>query len=285
MNTLDLGEFAAPVLLYGGAYSNLQATEALLAEADRLDIPPSHRVNTGDIVAYCADAAATTDLVMQAGGHVVLGNCEESFGAETDGCGCGFEEGSACDLASRDWLAHANAELTPDHRAFMAACPARIAFRMAGRSFEVIHGGYSAINRFIFPTDETAIAEELALTGADAVIAGHSGVPFATETGGRWWINAGVAGMPFNDGDPETGFMLLTPDENGATLTFHRLAYDHAGAAAAMDRAGLPPGYRDALLSGLWPNMDVMPDAMRQRRGQPLAVPPLRIPAAVSRAA
>lgn len=282
---LDLGDRTAPVLVYGGTYSNLQATEALLTEADRLGIPPDHRINTGDIVAYCADAAAVSDLVMARGGHVVLGNCEESFGAEDDGCGCGFEEGSACDLASRDWVAHANEQLTPAHRAFMASCPGRIRFRMAGRTFDVTHGGFSLINRFIFETDTDAIAEELALTDADVVIGGHSGVPFVAKSGVRHWLNAGVIGMPFNDGDPRTGFMVLTPEDSGVTVRFHRMSYAHSKAAAAMDAVRMPPGYRDALLTGLWPNMDVMPEAMQARRGQEITITDLKLHAALPRAA
>lgn len=281
----DLGDLTAPVLVYGGAYSNLQATEALLSEADRLGIPPDHRINTGDIVAYCADAARVSDLVIARGGHTVLGNCEESFGAEDDGCGCGFEEGSACDLASRDWVAHANSQLTPEHRAFMAACPPRIRFRMAGRTFDVTHGGFSLINRFIFETDADAIAEELTLTDADIVIGGHSGVPFIAQSGKRHWLNAGVIGMPFNDGDVRTGFMVLTPEDDGVTIQFHRLAFDSQGAAAAMDAARMPPGYREALLSGFWPNMDVMPEPMKARRGQPVTIPDLKLPAFLPKAA
>ncbi|WP_416899703.1 MAG: metallophosphoesterase family protein [Minwuia sp.] len=282
---LDLGAVDEPVLVYGGTYSNLQATQALLDAADRLGIPPVRRIHTGDIVAYCADAAAVSDLVMAQGGHVVLGNCEESFGAEAEGCGCGFEEGSACDLASRDWVAHANAGLTPAHRAFMAACPAEIRFRMAGRSFTAIHGGFSAVNRFVFETDTEAVAAELARTEADVVLAGHSGVPFAHAAGGRWWINAGVVGMPFNDGRTDTAFVVLSPSEKGVEVRFHRLDYDHAAAAAAMSAAGLPDGYRLALGSGFWPNMDVMPSAMQARRGAALALETFTIPAGMRHAA
>ncbi|WP_417518464.1 metallophosphoesterase family protein [Minwuia sp.] len=284
-DVLDLGAITAPLLVYGGTYSNLQATEALLERADTLGIPVSHRIHTGDIVAYCADAAATTDLVMARGGHVLRGNCEESFGAGDGGCGCGFEEGSACDLASRDWVAHANAELTTAHRAFMAACPGTIRFTMAGHRLAVTHGGFSAINRFIFATDAAAIAEELALSDADCVLAGHSGIPFARQNGDRHWINAGVIGMPFNDGRTETGFTVLMPTGEGIQVRFERLDYDHAGAAKAMTDRRMPPGYRDALLRGFWPNMDVMPAPMRARRGDALPLEPFTIPAGLRTAA
>ena len=49
---LDLGTLRGDVLLFGGPYGNLQATEALLAAASRLAIPAGNLVCTGDLVAY-----------------------------------------------------------------------------------------------------------------------------------------------------------------------------------------------------------------------------------------
>lgn len=282
---LDLGAIDAPVLVYGGPYSNLQATQALFDRADALGIAPEHRINTGDIVAYCAAPEATTRAVTARGGPVVRGNCEESFGAGAEDCGCGFEEGSACDLLARGWFAHAMAELSPDSRAVMAACPAEIRFSMAGLRLSAVHGGFSAINRFIFPTDQAAIADECTRTGADIVLAGHSGVPLAQQVKQQWWLNAGVIGMPANDGDPRTWFMVLTPDATGLEVVFHRLGYDHAAAAAEMRRLGLAEGYARALETGLWPSMDVMPDADRNRCGQPIPLSRLHIERATARAA
>ena len=54
---LDLGNLDAPVLLFGGPYSNLRATQAMRAEADRLGIPADHVICTGDVVAYAAAPA------------------------------------------------------------------------------------------------------------------------------------------------------------------------------------------------------------------------------------
>jgi hypothetical protein len=107
-----------PVICFGGPYSNLQATDALLGEARRLGLSPSRIVCTGDVVAYCADAAATVDLVMASGIAAIAGNCEESLAAESADCGCGFDEGTDCDLLARIWYAHAAREMTPRHRAW-----------------------------------------------------------------------------------------------------------------------------------------------------------------------
>src|SRR5437763_580683 len=59
-----------PVLVFGGPYSNLDATQALLDQAARMRIPAEGIICTGDLVAYGADAAATVSLIRRAGCHV-----------------------------------------------------------------------------------------------------------------------------------------------------------------------------------------------------------------------
>ena len=50
--SLDIGEFDAPILVFGGPYSNLEATEALMAAPECRNIPADHMLCTGDVVAY-----------------------------------------------------------------------------------------------------------------------------------------------------------------------------------------------------------------------------------------
>lgn len=266
---LDCGD--EPLLVFGGPYSNLQATEAVLEEAARLGA--RHLLCTGDVVAYCADAAATLDLVMGAGVPTVMGNCEESLAAGAEDCGCGFEEGTACDLLSRGWFAHASREVEPRHRAWMAALPKQIDVRIGGRHLAAIHGGARQVNRFLFASaPDDALEEEVAATGAEGVIAGHCGIPFLRALpGGALWLNAGAVGMPADDGTPRVWFALLTPEEDGLRAELRALSYDHARAAAATRAAGMAEGYAAALSTGVWPSCDVLPEAERARRGTPLA--------------
>jgi predicted phosphodiesterase len=261
-----------PLLVFGGPYSNLQATQAILAEAARRGIPPQRVICTGDVVAYGADAAACCDLIMASGIWVIAGNCEENLAAGALDCGCGFEEGTACDLLSRAWYAHANREVTAAHRAWMAGLPYRLMIRLPdGRRLAVLHGGARDISRFIFASAEHKdLADEIAATGCDGVIAGHCGIPFVRQVGPGVWINAGAVGMPADDGTPRIWYALLTPDKAGLSVETLPLQYDHAAAAAAMRKAGLPEGYAAALGSGLWPSCDVLPPAERARRGQKL---------------
>ncbi|MBL6458314.1 metallophosphoesterase family protein [Belnapia sp. T6] len=276
---MDPGE--APLLCFGGPYSNRQALDALLAEAARRGIPPARMLCTGDVVAYCADPAATLDRMIAAGIPTVMGNCEESLAAGGEDCGCGFEEGTACDLLSRGWFAHASRQVTPAQRAWMGALPRRIELRIGGRRLMAIHGGAASINRFLFASAPDAVlAEEIAATGAEGVIAGHSGIPFTRLVGGRLcqdalWHNAGAIGMPAHDGTPRVWFSLLTPEAGGLRIEHHALDYDHAAAARAMRAAGLAEGYAAALEGGIWPSEDVLPPEERAGRGQPLDLRPV----------
>ena len=281
---LDLGPLDGPVIVFGGPLGNLQATEALLAAADVLAVPPARMICTGDAVAYCGDPAATLAILRAAGVAVVMGNVEESLAAESDDCGCGFAEGTACDALSGRWYAHCRAEIYAEARRWMAALPRAIRFTLGGRRLLAVHGAPSRINRYVFPsTPEAEIVAEIALaaerTGAEGVVAGHSGIPFVRVLGDRLWLNAGAVGMPANDGTARNWFALLHPEARGIAVELRAFEYDHGAAAAAMRRHGLPAGYAEALESGLWPSLDVLPPAERATTGKARAPERLLWPA------
>ena len=266
-----------PVLVFGGCYSNLQATEALLDAAQRLRVPPQRMICTGDVIAYGADPRATLALIRAAGILTVLGNCEESLGAEAADCGCGFVPGSACDRLSAAWFAHATREVGPADRRWMAALPRRVDLVLAGRRLAVVHGAPSRINRFVFDsTPDAELREELALAGTEGVIGGHCGLPFTRRIGARLWHNSGAIGLPANDGTPRGWFSLLTPRGAAIELRHRPLDHDHHGAARAMRAASLPEGYARALESGIWPSFDVLPPAEQAATGAALAPAPCR---------
>lgn len=267
--------FDEPFLVFGGPYSNRQALAALIGEAGRLGIPADRCLCTGDVVAYCADPVDTVALIRDWGCAVVMGNCEESLGTGAGDCGCGFEEGSACDVLAAQWFAYSSRKLDAGARAWMAGLPRRIDFEWAGRRGTAIHGGWSggpaAINRFIFASaPDDVFAAEFDALGAEVVLAGHCGLPFARRLGDRLWLNAGVIGMPANDGSPATCYLLLLPD---GTYRFETLRYDHAAAARAMRDAGLAEGYASGLETGLWPSLDILPEAERRATGKAIRAP------------
>ena len=263
----DLGTLAGELVVFGGPCSNLQATGALIDAAARRGIPADRCICTGDTVAYCADPAATVAALRTFGCAVVAGNCERQLAEGAADCGCGFDAGSVCDRLSAGWYGHAARELGREDRAWMAGLPDIVTFRHGTRRCAAIHGGVTAINRFLWPSSPAdAFAEEVAALCAaagavDTVFAGHCGLAFARRVAGVTWVNAGAIGLPPHDGRPLARFAVV-PESGG--VVFHRLAYDHEAAARAMQRAGLTQGYQDTLRTGIWPSEDILPPEMRR---------------------
>ena len=269
---VHIGSFDEPIMVFGGPYGNLEATAALLAAAQRARIPPTRMLCTGDLVAYCADPQATVDVIRGAGITVIMGNCDESLGQGAADCDCGFAKGSTCDILAVQWFAYASRVLDADAKAWMRTLPRQVALTLAGRRLVAVHGNANQINRFVFAS--TASAETLeacAHLDADGILGGHAGLPFTEITQDCLWHNAGVIGVPANDATPRVWYSILRPIDGGIAIEHCALEYDHQAAAAKMVARGLPPPYAEALVSGMWPADDILPDTERHRGGQPLA--------------
>lgn len=65
--------------------------------------------------------------------------------------------------------------------------------------------------------------------------------------------------MPASDGSLDGWYLLLSPVNGGIRAGWHRLRYDWRRAQLVMRQSGLADGYADALGTGLWPGMNVLP--------------------------
>lgn len=266
MRIKDLGELTGNLLLFGGVYSNLHALDALIAHAEEAGIPPKNAICTGDIVAYCADAAGSVARIRNWGCPVLKGNCEAQLAEDAPDCGCGYEEGSQCSLLSRGWYAHARKTVSPEAKVWMGQLPDRIVFRHNGLRYAVVHGGASDISKFLWPTTSKEVlrSEISVLEGeicvVDRVVSGHSGVSFQAEVDGVTWINAGAIGLPDNSGRSQTSYVIVS----GKSIENKLLSYNTKAQVEAMRRAGLTQGYHETLSSGHWPSEDTLPPEMRR---------------------
>ncbi|MCD6580334.1 MAG: hypothetical protein J7K90_00910 [Desulfuromusa sp.] len=154
--------------------------------------------------------------------------------------------------------------------------PKSLCFEFAGHHVTVVHGGVNQINRFIFPSTPKAVKrEELDLAGSDILIGGHSGIPSGELIDGRVWLNAGVIGLPANDGTRDGWYLLINSGEERIHFSWQRLSYAAELTQRNMHAAGLKAGYAETLLTGLWPSMDVLLATERAQRGEPIAMRPL----------
>eukprot|EP00933_Yihiella_yeosuensis_P052489 TRINITY_DN50579_c0_g1_i1.p1 TRINITY_DN50579_c0_g1~~TRINITY_DN50579_c0_g1_i1.p1 ORF type:complete len:254 (-),score=30.75 TRINITY_DN50579_c0_g1_i1:46-759(-) len=163
-----------------------------------------------------------------------------------------------------------------DLQTWMDKLPRQIQFSVDGRRLAVVHGSPLDIADFVWPSacDEDLDARiDLLPSGVDGVVCGHSGLPFArlvppmdedeiSDMKCRLWLNAGVIGMPANDGTQRGWYAVISVSDvsHGLDIQIRPFDFDAKGAAdAILARPNLVRGYADALLSGVWPSHDILP--------------------------
>ncbi|MCA8870138.1 MAG: metallophosphoesterase family protein [Rhodobacteraceae bacterium] len=249
----DLGALDGSILLFGGPYSNLEATKAVLQAATDNAIPVERIILTGDIIGYCGNPAETLELIRKSGVAAVAGAVESQLGD----AGATMEE---------PWYRHAEASLAKSDRDWLAGLPQRLLFRHQGKRYVVFHGTAGHPESYLWRISNeddfwrhiSLLQEEVGVI--DAVIAGQTGIAFERWIDGVHWINPGAIGMPANDGQQETVHAILQDGE----VRFEPLGYDVAAAVAAMQAAGLTQGHEIALKTGYWPNDDMLPKSLRR---------------------
>ncbi|MET4107588.1 metallophosphoesterase family protein [Hymenobacter sp. UYP22] len=269
----DLGPRNGRLLVFGGPYSNLQALETLRDIADQLQIPAGNIICTGDIVGYCAQPEAAVQFVKAWGVHAIQGNVEQNIIRGEDDCGCNFAEGSRCDVLSRAWFPYAVRSLAASSVAWLGTLPLHLTFRYAGQTVAVLHGAATGIADFVFTSTPWPVKEaSFAATGATVILAGHAGLPFVDERAGDYWLNAGVIGMPANDGTPRVWYLLLDDTDGLFSYSFHAFTYDNGKAHQLMRANGLPDSYAQTLLTGIWDNCEILPEAEKALQGRAITL-------------
>ncbi len=256
----NLGTLAGKVLLFGGVYSNLQALEAVIAFAKAEKIPPSNCICTGDIVGYCAQPEETVQKFKEWGAHTIAGNVEQQLSSGAINCGCDFRSGSRCDGFSQMWYPYAQNSLSDDSMNYIESIPDHIVFEYAGREVGVVHGSTRNISEYIFKSSPwTMKASSFSDLDCDVIVAGHCGLPFNHLHLGQLWLNPGVIGMPANDAQQDTWFMVLD-DHNGLDFQHKNLSYDFKSASSKMQNQPLPQEYARTLITGIWDNTEILPE-------------------------
>ena len=250
--------------IFGGAYGNLQATQAILEKAAELGFQSSEIIFTGDMIAYCANPVETVNLIKNSVDHIIMGNCEEAIASGSNDCGCGFEDGSQCSVLSNQWYNFCLSKMDAKTAQWMGTLPKSIHIEIGNHSFLATHATPHSINQFIFPS---TLSDTLDRENYDGYIVGHSGIPFIGKIDCKPWINSGAAGMPANDGTKRVWYATMTCDDDKISIETNGIEYDHEATKLAMRQASLTNGYMDCLSTGIWPSHDVLPAHEKQVTG------------------
>lgn len=249
------------MLIFGGVYSNVQALDKMIRIANKKGIPAQNVICTGDVVAYCADPELSVQRIKDWGIRCIAGNVELQLREGEEDCGCDFNDGSRCDLFSRQWYPFAQSELSKEAIDWMDQLPDHLSFRYAGLRGIVVHGSATYVSDYIFASTPWSEKEkQFELTGADFILGGHCGLPFSQARDNKFWLNPGVIGMPANDATSRVWYMVLD-DSNGFNYEHKNFEYDHRTAAARMRSKKLTEAYALTLETGLWDNCEILPAA------------------------
>jgi predicted phosphodiesterase len=273
----------ASFLFFGGPYSNFQALTALRSIAEELGLPPSSIICTGDTVAYCAQPNETVEAIREWGIQVVAGNVELQLANGAADCGCNFIKDSVCDRLSEQWFAFANSQITDEQRVWMRSLPATRMLQIGGRKIGVVHGSQANISEFLFRSSAwEKKSPNFANLECDIIVGGHCGIPFIEQNQDKLWVNAGVIGMPANDGTRRGWYLLVHEYQDNLRFSLHSFDYNYEQAARLMDEHGLPCEYASTLRTGLWCSLDNLPEEERAFQGIQLSFSPVLFPKPLS---
>ena len=249
------------IALLSDLHANLPALDACLEHARAQGAEQFALL--GDLVGYGADPGPVLDRVMQLvadGALCVRGNHDDAAVApppQVENLGD----------QSAQWT---HPHLSAEQRAFLAGLP--LTARM-GPDALLVHASADGPERWHYVADGGAAERSMAAaTQIDPAIryvfSGHvheqalyfltptaklmrfapePGVPVPVPPHRQWLAIAGSCGQP-RDGDTRAMYALFDPD--AATITFQRVAYNHAAAAAAVRASGLPTFFADRLERG-----------------------------------
>jgi len=245
--------------LLSDIHANLQALEACLAHAraqgaDRLAF-------LGDLVGYGAHPGPVMQRIMAlaAQGALVLKGNHDEMAAQPPAENKSMGESTA--LWTHDQLDEAQLAflgglpLTVQHERVLlvhasADAPAQWRYVYDTPMAELSLRAASAVEGVRYVFGGHVHRQSLYYRGADGRLlsfAPTDGVAVPVSSHRHWLATIGSVGQP-RDGNPKAMYALF--DSARAQLTFHRVAYDHQAAAAAIRRAGLPDFFADRLELG-----------------------------------
>lgn len=250
-----LGVEAMRIAFLADIHANRQAFSACLAQLR--DQAIDRIVLLGDYVGYGGDPEWVVETVMDLvarGAPAVLGNHDSAVGNPR-------VQMNAEAAAAIEWT---RGELGAAQRQFLAALP--LTHEDDGRLY--VHSEASRPGQWTYVSDGAVAAHSLQATSVPLSFCGHihkpalysmsvtgkmtsftpvADVPIRLTPGRQWLAVLGSVGQP-RDGNPAAAYAVLDTATN--EITFRRVPYDVAAAAARILERGLPERLADRLFVG-----------------------------------
>ena len=231
------------IALFSDIHGNLPALEAVLADIATQKVDAVYCL--GDLVGYGAAPNEVTARIRADRIPTIMGNYDDGVGFERDECGCAYRDPVDQALGDRS-LAWTKAQTTSENKAFLRTLHGQIRFDADARRVLLVHGSPRRLNEYLFEDRPLSSFQRLAgSSGADVIAYGHTHKPYTKLVDGVLFVNAGSVGKP-KDLDWRACYAML---DRGA-VTFRRVEYDVAAAAAAIRATALPHEFARDIESG-----------------------------------
>jgi len=254
------------VALFGGAYNNWAAVQAVVADARRRGAEQVWFL--GDTGGFGPHPDRACEVIRELGLPTVQVNYDDSVGNEAEDCACGYTDPRDNHFAqiSYDYtLANTHA----DHRAWLRSMPTEARIVVGGKALHLCHGSPRKVNEFLWESTTPAgfIRSLCDDWDAHAIVCTHTGIHWERRLAdGRGVINVGAVGRPANDGRREVWYALLDGRGDRLQTTFVPVAYDWEAVVAQMRSEGLPEEFVETLATGWWTTcLEVLPARERHR--------------------
>lgn len=239
---------SARLAVFSDVHGNLHALRAVLDDIHRASVERIYCL--GDVVGYGAFPNEVIEMLEQRKIPTVMGNYDDGTGFDRDECGCAYRDSEHRRLGdlSFQWT---KAHVKPENKNLLRKYVPEIRFSMGGLRVLMVHGSPRRINEYLFDDRPASTFQRIAESAdADVIACGHTHKPYLKEVAGVTFINDGSAGYP-KDGDPRACYALIEIAHGRTRVTFKRIAYDVAEAAAAIRRQdGLPHQFADEFEHG-----------------------------------
>ncbi|MBR0896180.1 metallophosphoesterase family protein [Bradyrhizobium tropiciagri] len=241
--------------IFADIHANRQAFAACLDAARTRGA--ERLICLGDIVGYGADPEWAVDTVMDLvgkGAIAVRGNHDNAIGVPSDSMNADAQ-------AAIDWT---RGRLSGEQKQFLAELP--MSRQEDNRLY--VHSEASEPTKWRYVRDTADAARSMMATELQITFCGHihrpglysmsstakmtsfvptAGIAVQLLPGRRWLAVLGSVGQP-RDGDPAASFAMF--DTVSREITYHRVPYDVATAAARIKANGLPLWLADRLPLG-----------------------------------
>lgn len=237
------------IALFGDIHANLEALEAVLADAREQHC--SDFVCLGDVVGYNANPAECLEIVREMNCPVVKGNHDEDASGDHS-----LETMNPTAATALMWTRE---QLNQEQREWLRKL--RMVRQVA--DFTVVHSTLDQPTNWNYVTNRFDAMSNFSYQFTQVCFHGHTHVPrvyikdakvhevaaesVVIEPGAKYFINAGSVGQP-RDGDWRSCYAIY--DIESRLIVFRRIEYDLAKTQKKILGAGLPPMLAERLADG-----------------------------------